>query len=107
MHKQYGYWGKASLIAAAFARVVSLHEETHKETKTTITNLGLKRFDKLKNMLQTPPNIKWVVQTYKHTKRNKVYKVSQLYLNTIFVEKTLLPELNNYDKIASLFNKLV
>lgn len=36
-----------------------------------------------------------------------VYRVIQRYLNIIFVEKTLLPVLNNYDKITSLFNKLV
>lgn len=62
MDKQYAYWGKASLMIVAFAWVVSLqttkgYEEIQKESNPTISESRLKRFDKLKNMPQTPPNI--------------------------------------------------
>lgn len=59
-------------------------------------------------MLQTSQTINSRSENLKTDKTEQdVYRVIQLYLNTIFVEKTLLPVLNNYDKITSLFNKLV
>lgn len=42
-----------------------------------------------------------------HKAEQRAKKACQLYLNTIFVEKILLPVLNNHDKITSLLNKLV
>lgn len=49
-------------MIVAFAWVVSLqttkgYEEIQKESNPTISESRLKRFDKLKNMPQTPPNI--------------------------------------------------
>ena len=107
---------EVSLITVAFAWVVLAinHKRTRrnpKETNPTITNSrlkDLKRFEKLKIMPQTPQTMNARSENLKTDKTEQdVYRVIQRYLNIIFVEKTLLPVLNNYDKITSLFNKLV
>ena len=67
---------------------------------------------KLVETLYTPQNHKKLNAMNKtilniHKAEQRAKKACQLYLNTIFVEKILLPVLNNHDKITSLLNKLV